>query len=435
MKRVLIVANLFHASPRVPGIATYLPEHGWTATIVTPPVGAGAKDRLGFPDKFFQRVGVVEANYRGDIFWFWRTVFKGLGFKASNSITEQIKERIGIVEKKSIVDYLLSCYQEIFAYPDTERTWKKPALKAASATLEKERFDAVLSSSPHPTSHFVAAELKKRFDLVWIADFRDPWTQNHIYSHSPIRKYFEEKSERKLLRTANALTAASPTYARKQEELHQRPAAVVTNGFDPDFPVVPVISLTKKFTVTYTGSIYTGRQDPERLLAALKSLILNGSVNLSDIEVRFYGPRLNWLEKQITQYSLSDVVRQLGVISRRESLQRQRESQVLLLLNWEDPNEKGVYPTKLFEYLSAQRPILATGGFRGDDVEEILAKTEAGVYAPTPALVESVLRAFYSEYEKTGTVTYHGNRAKLKNYSYEDKAACFARILDQTAEG
>ena len=95
MKRILIIANLYHASPRIPGLATYLPEFGWEATIITPSID-NAERRLGFPEKFLERAKIAEAPYQGDIFWFWRKIFKLLGFKTDESVTEQIKERVGV---------------------------------------------------------------------------------------------------------------------------------------------------------------------------------------------------------------------------------------------------------------------------------------------------------------------------------------------------
>lgn len=35
MKKVLIIADLFHASPRIPDLAKYLTEIGWQAIIIT----------------------------------------------------------------------------------------------------------------------------------------------------------------------------------------------------------------------------------------------------------------------------------------------------------------------------------------------------------------------------------------------------------------
>jgi undecaprenyl pyrophosphate phosphatase UppP len=49
-------------------------------------------------------------------------------------------------------------------------------------------------------------------------------------------------------------------------------------------------------------------------------------------------------------------------------------------LKWEDPQERGVYSGKVFEYLAAKRPILATGG-TDDVITELLNETNAGIDA------------------------------------------------------
>jgi hypothetical protein len=64
-------------------------------------------------------------------------------------------------------------------------------------------------------------------------------------------------------------------------------------------------------------------------------------------------------------------------ISREESIHEQRKAQVLLLLTWNHPAEKGVYTGKLFDYLAAQRPVLAMG-IPGSVIEELLDETQAG---------------------------------------------------------
>ncbi len=434
MKRVLIVANLFHASPRMPGIATYLPEYGWKATIVTPPVSTCAEERLGFPEQFFQRVEIVEAPYRGDIFWLWRKVFKIMGFKEVSSITEQVKERIGTTSQRSFIDVMLRFYQEVFAYPDTEKTWRKAALRAASDVLSKEDFDAILSSSPFPTTHIIASELKKRFGVPWLADFRDPWTRNHNYPFGAIRRHFEEKLEIATLRHAGALTTAAEAYAGKQEEIHKRSTTVITNGFDPETLNRPPIPLSRKFTITYTGRIYTGKQKPETLLAALEGLCFNGAIDIADIEIWWCGPLQHWLIRKCAEYGLEGVIRHFGIVSRLESIRMQQESQILLLFDWEDPEVGGVCPGKTFEYLAAQRPILVVGGFPGSEVGGLILSTKAGIHTPSVGETKSALLDFYAEFKQSGVVSYRGNLQAIMQYSYLRIAKKFSAVLNKVAE-
>lgn len=430
VRKVLIVANMDHAYPRLFAWGTYLPDAGWEATIVTAPMGRDVRERLGFPPRFLARVNIVEAPYRGDVFWLWRRVFASLGFRTNESITEQLKERFRASSRISVFDVLMRCYQSVFAYPDTERTWRRAALKVAGRVLEAGTFDAIVSSSPFPTSHIVAAGLKRRFGLPWCADFRDPWTQNQNYPYGRVRRWIEERLERRTLSAADALTAAIPLAARTQQQFHKEHVALIANGFDPDDINEPPLGLTSKFTVTYTGSIYVGKQDPEKMLTAFERLIRSGVMNRDDVELRFYGRRQSWLEREIQRRNLIGVVSQYGPVSRREAVLKQRESHVLLHFNWEDMNKRGWYPLKFFEYLAARRPILACGGFPEDDFAQVLRKTKAGTYAVTVGDIEVALLHLYREYREHGHVSFTGDVEQMQEYSYPEVTKRFAEVLN-----
>jgi len=132
-------------------------------------------------------------------------------------------------------------------------------------------------------------------------------------------------------------------------KLHsQKPVYTITNGFDPAEVNTTPGNLTDKFTITYTGNLYPGKQSPEPLFAALRDLITEGSMDASDIEVRFYGPEAGWIYKQAERYELTGTVRQFGVVPREITLNKQRESQLLLLLKWNDTRQRGFYTAKNF---------------------------------------------------------------------------------------
>lgn len=143
-----------------------------------------------------------------------------------------------------------------------------------------------------------------------------------------------------------------------------------------------------KLNVVYTGSIYYGKQDPAKVMQAIRELIDEGKIGPFDILVHFYGDGLDWVIDEAVKYDLGGVVVYYGRVPLEEALQKQREADILLVFKWEDPKEDGVYPAKVFEYLGAGRPILATGG-HGDVVTELLEETNAGVDCPT---VEDIKR-------------------------------------------
>ena len=441
MKKVLIIANLFHSSPRIPGITKYLLEFGWESIILTVPIGKDFRNLLGFPAGFQEKVRIIEVPYHGDIFWFWRKIFKLFGFATNKSILNQAKERTRIASQKSFIDRIFNLYQTIFGYPDDERGWKKPAVRVGRKLLEKEKFDAIISSSSPVTAHIIANQLKSKYEqssfgqrkkIPWIADFRDLWTQNHNYPYPWWRKIIERKLELKTLLLANVLITVAGSASEELGELHRgKETYTITNGFDPEKINNPPAELTSKFTITYTGQIYSGKHDPSKLFSALKDLISDKTINPDDIEVRFYGPKTGWIEKEIEEYGLISIVKQYGMVPREVSLKKQWESQILLKLNWEDSRFKGDYSGKIFEYLAAQRPILATGGFGNNVTEKLLNGTKAGIYAPTVEDIRKALKEFYLEHKQNGKVSYRGRWKEIKRYSYREMAKKFTDVLNK----
>lgn len=418
MKKVLIIAHLFHASPRIPGLAKYLPEFGWQPIILTAPVS----------EKSDLQCRVIETGSR-DVLGFWEKLF---GFNPTEDVRRQVKKRLGVTSKKSVVDSFLTLCGAIINYPDSDRGWRLFAVKTGSELLQNEDIDAIISSSSPVTSHLIAKELKIKHKIPWVADLRDLWTQNHNYGYGPLRRLIDKRLELKTLLLADALITVSQPWAEKLRTLHRwKTTYTITSGFDPVEMNTTRVNRMSKFTITYTGSIYSGKQEPSKLFAALKDLITDRLMDPNEVAVRFYGSKIEWLDKEVERYGLSSIVKQYGRVPQQVALEKQRESQLLLLLNWEDQQEHGVYPGKVFEYLAAQRSIVATGGFSNDVVEKLLHETKAGRYGSTVEDIKNILSELYSEYKLTGKITYNGDIEKINKYSYREMARNFAGVLDQ----
>jgi glycosyltransferase involved in cell wall biosynthesis len=259
------------------------------------------------------------------------------------------------------------------------------------------------------------------------------WTQNLAQSkHSSLK--LRVRLEKKTLAAANALvTVSDPWRARLAERYTAKPIYTITNGFDPDDFQNRPQTLTEQFSITYAGQLYRGKRDPGPLLEVLSELIREQMLPLERVRVRFYGPPEPWLPDLIARYGLQAVVELHDVVGRDEALQREMESQILLLLGWSDAKETGQHSGKLFEYLGAGRPILAVGGNRGV-LTDVLEETRAGIHALSKTKLRESILAMYRDFKDSGRVRYQADPEAVEQYSHRQMARKFADVLDVTAD-
>jgi hypothetical protein len=423
MNKVLIVTYYFNAGAAVAGLAPlglarYLSEFGWKPVVLT----------SAFTSSQDQHFDVVATGQYDSLIW----AKKLLRLNPEQNLMAQIaqlKQKLGIKSARSPLDSLLAAIGEVVAYPDLQKGWRRLAVESGKDILQKQDIKAIISTSPPGTSHIIANELKDKFKIPWIADFQDLWTQNYYYPYTPLRRKIERRLELKTISTADVLVTASEPAATELGELHKKKVYSIPRGFDPVEVNKSGGNLTGKFTITYTGNVYPRKQSPEPLFGALHDLIDQGDINSGDIEIRFYGAQVGWIDKLADRYKLTNIVKQFGVVPRKIALEKQRESQLLLLFKWNDPSHRGVYTAKVFEYLAARRPIIAVGGYP-DVVNELLDDTKAGVCGQTREDIKTMLVPRYREYKQTGAIRYSGIEAEINKYSYHEMAGKFASILD-----
>lgn len=427
MKRLLIITDLVQSSPRFPGISDYLYDVGWYATIVTPPVpGLRSVDSTNLDPTHSVVVETAEYPRKSDPLHQIARTFSN-GYNLDSAFWKV--GRSGYHGLRRLYELIVD---QIIWYPDGDKHWLYNAIATCTGLLENIQFHAVLSSSSPVTSHLIARSIHLASGLPWIADLRDLWTQNHVYRFSRIRRSIERRLEIATLIDSSTMVTVSRPLVENLRGLHHGSRVVeIQNGFDPRWYHDNQVTLSDKFTITYTGRIYPGKQNPSLILVALRDLIYSGVLPRDLVRLRFFGPSELSIDWESQSLGIADIVEQFGMISRETVTQRQRESQLLLLFNWEDSSQRGgILMQKTFDYIGAKRPILATGGHRGDLRESFLTDGNCGAYCPTLSDVKKSLQYWFGIYRDNGSIPYRGSDSFVSRYSYRRRAAELGRELD-----
>lgn len=425
--KLLVIADLVHASPRMPGLLDSLADKNWEIIIVTPELPIDYKNFLGFPINFEEKVTVIQTKNPGSLFKSIRKLFVKSGYDTKNSILEQVKASSKSSFIKKVLNIFFRIFMELYAYPDLEKNWRKPGIKTCSEIIETVHPNVILSSSPFPTSHRVASFLKSEFKIPWVADYRDPWVGNPVYQYSSFREIFESRLEKKTVRAADCIITVSDAYAEVIHNLLAREVQVLPNGFIDYKELKFEKNSSSKLNLIHTGNLYFPQHNVRLLFEALQIGIKNNFFNSEDLKISFYGRIESHIQSLILEFKMGNIVSQEGAISRLESVIHQRQADGLLFFNWNSSMNSGLSHLKFYEYLNSMTPILVIGPGK-NRYTEIISETEAGAVLESPEQIAEFIRSL-----KSGTLFENSNtntRSELiSEYSYRHLANGLEKIL------
>lgn len=416
MKKVIYIAfNYNHdtgiASKRIRGISKYLPSFGWEPIVIVP--------KTSNETVKIDNVRVVETDYQDMISKFLPTSNKKTGRKREVSSQEQ---------SNKLVSKAISIAGEIFAYPDAMKYWKKPAIEEASKIIENEKIDAIISTSSPVTAHVIAHELKAKYNIPWIADLRDLWNLNPYINQNFIKAYFEKRLEMKTFENVDTLTTTTELAKKTLQTIHPDKKIVsVVSGFNPEDYEITQTKNTDKMTLIYAGSLYNGKRDPSMLFDAISQLINENKIDRNKIVVDFYGDDTN-LKKLSVDYGIEDNVRINGRITQQEVLQKQVDSDVLLLISWMNESEKMFIPGKVYDCMGCRKPVLSIG-YKEGSLKDLISETNIGYHVSDVSECKKAIYDYYVKYNNN-ELTYNGNEFAEK-YSLKNTAKNFSKLLEE----
>ncbi len=242
--------------------------------------------------------------------------------------------------------------------PDEQIGWAWPAFRAGRRIVDRWRPDVIYASAPPLTSLIAGSSLALQTRIPWVAGLRDLWSDN------PYREVRFARLDRAL--ESRVLGSASGIVVTTREDAIRArygvPTMTVMNGFDPDDVRERTDGSPKEqLRIVYTGILMVDQRDPTPLFEAMGSLRAEKRTVLAD----FYGRDSLFVTKTAELTGLADQVRAHGQVAYEDSLQAQRNADVLLLIQPDNADERLICPSKMFEYAAARRPVLVIGPTNG----------------------------------------------------------------------
>ncbi len=280
--------------------------------------------------------------------------------------------------------------------PDASVTWNLTAIPAAIRLARREGIDAVITTSPPPSVHFIGAAVQRSTRAKWIADLRDPLVANQHRRDDTTAARARQKAVEQVARLvasqADAVTCVSDAIADEMRDLGATGAVrVVANGCDFDDFAGLEYRPGERFRITHTGSFF-GKRDPRPFLQAFADADL-------DAVARFVGDFRSTDREWAESLGLGDRLELVDYLPRVDALRAQRDSEALLLLIPEARGRgKGVLSGKVFEYIAAGRPILAVVPPDGA-AAELIRETGSGVVV-APDDVDGIREALTAMHER-----------------------------------
>lgn len=301
-------------------------------------------------------------------------------------------------------------------------------IKRQLSFLEGEGKKIIISTVPPWPSHILGIHLSKKYRVSFLADYRDPFSNNHVFSSR--LNFIEEKIDSYIGSNAHSLSTVSPTWQEYYSKFNKN-VILLRNGFDENLFKMSFDGqrdlgkyLTSQNTIylSYFGTIENYARMPLSLLRFLESTDKN-------IKVRFYGS-CSLIEEYIETHPLvKDKVEICGKVNYLTAIQEMQKSMINLVAEAEDRDavsNRGLIPTKVYEYLAAMRPIIAVVNEKSDMVE-ILIKSGLLIHEISGEIdYESIL-----DRNNLAKLTLKPDRAYITSLSRQKVADEFLNYLEK----
>ncbi|GKS58895.1 glycosyl transferase family 1 [Nitrospira sp.] len=332
----------------------------------------------------------------------------------------------------------------LFAYPDPQCAWLKPAVAFARRWPRAEVPDLVYATGGPWTSLLVGKSLAEHWGVPLVVDYRDPWTNNPYVSFvSPILNERVKQLERAVCRRADGLIANTEELKCQLQLSHPEAAqrtVAITNGFDPDsFPEADATGDLQRISsarpsdgvleLCHFGTVY-GKRTPAVLLQAVLDLHREGRLTGAQLRLRFVGawdvddPRCEELARELEKVGL---LTREPPIPYQACLRQMAGAGALLVIQPDSPLQ---IPGKIYEYIATRRPLVLIGGEGA--TANLVTRNQFGVACPNSG--ERIRELFLDLLEERQTLR-PPDPSQVSRFSYRTLTAELARVFDAIVTG
>ncbi len=427
MKRILILTYFFPpanfaGSYRMESFAKYLHEYGYFPVIVT-----------RHWSREISTYRELSASSGTDVVHKKHPHYEVYSVPYRSSLRDRIHLKYGdrsrILTRKflSSLEWLSSFFTSRFvSFGNLQRF--------AESLIRDDHFSLLIASaSPYILFRF-ARDIHKKTGIPWVADYRDEWTEkpyrkNNSFS-AQMKMPFESILEKRWVGTASAVISVSEVLTQRISALVKKKGYVVMNGFDEDlYESIPARISSNQFTIVYNGTLYPG-QKAEVFLDALKRVIREEKGSLK-IKILFAGTAVNPAQAQRIRECMKGFESYYEVterIPKNEIISIQKGAELLLLSGY--PELKGIFSSKIFEYLACGRPVLLCPS-DNDVMERLIRQTSSGYITNTVDEAYELLKKLTQEYFTKGRQHHSGNRNEIEQYSFRKQVGVLSAALDE----
>lgn len=323
--------------------------------------------------------------------------------------------------------------------PDRRRNWHGPAVKEGSRLLESEPIRAIISSGPPHSAHLIARDLKRKYGIPWIMDFRDAWMCNpwrEIDGLPRWRNWIDARLEKSCIVLADAVVCVAEEMRADFTYMYpDAPASrfvTITNGFDlAELSSAASEPAPARRLCLHLGSLY-GDRKIDNFCRALSQLVLRGEIDPASFHVLFVGTLENEFIDAARQ-SAPELV-DAGVIEFRSTVSWEEGQRLLMRASGAllvQGHHQQTLPAKLFEYIAAGKRVFAV--VNGGAIGRVLDELNIGGWADPDDV--SAIAARFREFAAAPELAPEQVRAKAQRYEFRSLTAQLAGLIHAVAAG
>ena len=300
---------------------------------------------------------------------------------------------------------------------------KKTLYACAQKAIQENKPDVIIATGEPFVLFRYASMLSEKYQIPWIADYRDGWSTN--YTRTVFEKRFYSIIEKHLLCTASAVTAASSEFAGHIEAVLQRKVHPLLNGyFEEKFENRTATPKHEKFIIGFAGTLYP-YQPIELIAEGFKKITdtAKADVLLRFVGLTFYADQMQRIKKAFEGSNIH--LEFTDRLPHDEALMLLAQSSILLLPA--NKNYPQVY-AKVFDYLALKRTILLCQSDEGS-LKEIIMHTQSGFICNTADEVTDVLHKLYAQWKQDEDLSC--NSVHVDDYSRKKQTKKLAEILNK----